>query len=204
LLGDAASITGIDHVLYVDDQVSKPEVVDISTRDLSLLTELIRFRSGYCDVEKQSISPSATAPGVRPSATTWTHINGGAAIQRPLDLPAEASLASAPLRLRVWLRLAADARRMQTPDAIRNYYMVWEDMGIPSPTGSDGEELKFIRHFVSHGGALKDTALLGFLQRELRTPVTQYDPHETDHQNFLDGRREWARKLVEPEINSRL
>jgi hypothetical protein len=201
LVGDGASITGIDHVIDVDDRFSKPEVLDLSTREISLLIELIRFRSGYCDLASQSISPRAATSGTRPSATTWTYITGNSAIQQPLQSPTEASLASAPPRLRVWLRLAADAMTMSSPDAIRNYYMIWEDMGIPSPVGSAGEELKFIRHFVSHGGTLTKPALLAFLQREFRKPVSLYDPHDTDHVVFLDGRRGWARNLVEAEIN---
>ena len=204
LVGDGVSTTGIDHVLDVGDQLSKPEVVDRSTQEISTLIEVIRFRSGYCDVVSQNIGPSATTPGIQPSTTTWTHIMGGAALQLPLESPPEASLTSAPLRLRVWLKLAADARTMSSPDAIRNYYMVWEDMGIPSPHGSEGEELKFIRDFVSHGRALDRPRPLAFLQREFGRSVSHFDPHDPDHLTFLDGRRQWARTLVEAQINNLL
>jgi hypothetical protein len=139
LVGNGASITGIDHVLDADGQVSKPEVMDRSTLDISLLVEVIRFRSGYCDVDSRSISQIAAAPGTGPCTTTWVHIKGTGAIQQPFESPAEASLASANPRLRVWLRLSADARMMSSADAIRNCYMVWEDMAIPTPRGSAGE-----------------------------------------------------------------
>jgi hypothetical protein len=138
--------------LDVDDQVSKPEVVNLSTLEVSLLVEVIRYRTGYCEIFSRTASPRAPLPGERTSRTTFTYQTGKAAIQRAADFPAEANLTFAPPRLRVWLRLAADASEMSPPDAIRNYYMVWEDMGLPSPIGSAGEELKFIRDFVSHGG----------------------------------------------------
>jgi hypothetical protein len=188
----------------VEDQLSKPEVVGLSTLEVSLLVEVIRYRTGYCDIFSRTASLRAPLPGESISRTTFTYQTGKAAIQRAADFPAEANLTSAPPRLRVWLRLAADASGMSAPDAIRNYYMVWEDMGLPSPTGSDGEKLKFIRHFVSHGGLLGSPDLLAFLTRELQKPTNRYDPHDTDQQTFLDIRRQWARSLIEAEINRQL
>jgi hypothetical protein len=82
--------------------------------------------------------------------------------------------------------------------------MVWEDMHGRPDVGSAAEELKFIRHFVSHGNELGDDSLLTFLRRELGKETKRYDPHELDHQNFLEQRREWARRLVESEIDKRL
>jgi hypothetical protein len=83
--------------------------------------------------------------------------------------------------------------------------MVWEDMcsGSPAP-GSQWDELRFIRNFVSHGGVLGDLNLLAFLNREFGKPVNHYDPHDPEHQAFLEGRRDWARKLVETEIEQHL
>jgi hypothetical protein len=204
LAGDRSAITGIDHELDVDDQLSKPEVVGISTLEVSLLVEVVRYRTGYCDILSRTPSLRAPLPGESVSTTTFTYQTGRAAIQRAADFPAEANLPSAPPRLRVWLRLAADASEMSPPDAIRNYYMAWEDMGLPSPIGSAGEELKFIRDFVSHGGLLTNPRLLAFLNRELHKPTDRYDPHDTDHQIFLAIRRQWARSLVETEINRHL
>jgi hypothetical protein len=85
--------------------------------------------------------------------------------------------------------------------------MVWEDMhGRPGPAavGTAGEELKFIRDFVSHGEELANASLLSFLRRELGKETKRYDPHDSDHQNFLEQRREWARRLVESEIDKHL
>jgi hypothetical protein len=194
---DNAAIKGIDHVLDADDRLSKAEIADLSSQQVSLLVEVIRYRTGYCEVVSQSVSDPAG--GASPSATTWTWLHGKSGVQRPAQLPSALNLA-----LRVWLRLAADALQMSPPDAIRNYYMVWEDMGLASPKGSPGEEFRFIRNFVSHGGLLTDPDLLAFLSRELRKPVNQYDPHDTDHQTFLEHRREWARKLSESEIDNYL
>jgi hypothetical protein len=83
--------------------------------------------------------------------------------------------------------------------------MVWEDMhGRSAAVSSAGQELKFIRNFVSHGDELLDASLLTFLRRELGKETKRYDPHEPDHQNFLEQRREWARRLVESEIDKHL
>lgn len=135
LAGDRSAITGIDHELDVDDQLSKPEVVGLSTLEVSLLVEVVRYRTGYCDILSRTPSLRAPLPGESVSTTTFTYQTGRAAIQRAADFPVEANLPSAPPRLRVWLRLAADASEMSPPDAIRNYYMV----GGHGPSFTDWE-----------------------------------------------------------------
>ncbi len=200
LVGDGSAIRGMDHEFDADDRLSKAEVADLSANYVSLFVEVIRYRAGHCEVEVRSVSLRDPAPGGSRSTTTFTFQAGKAFIQRPMQFPPEANLASAPPRLRVWLRLAADAMQMSAPDAIRNYYMVWEDMGLSSSRGTKGEELRFIRNFVSHGGLLTKRDLLAFLEGEFHKHVNQYDPHDTDHQIFLECRRTWARNLLDLEI----
>ncbi len=108
-------------------------------------------------------------------------------------------------RLLVWLRLANEARNATIhADAIRNYYMISEDMhGRPQPSAAPTAEieLKFIRDFVSHGEALRNCCLLAFIQQELGRPVDQYDPTDNDQQQFVHRQRQLARELIEGELN---
>ena len=83
--------------------------------------------------------------------------------------------------------------------------MIWEDMhsnGVSQ--GSQEQELKFIRHFVSHGAALQDRRLIEFLEREIQPGTRQYDPSNQSHRAFIERRREWARRLVEDQVNGYL
>mgnify|MGYP007084712070 CR=1 FL=1 len=76
-----------------------------------------------------------------------------------------------PARLPAWLRLANDASDSNDPvDAIRDYYMIWEDLH-PAWKIQDGPaeatDLKLTRDFVSHGGKLKNKDVLDFVERNL-------------------------------------
>ena len=82
--------------------------------------------------------------------------------------------------------------------------MIWEDMYGRPASGSAEEELKFVRDFVSHGEELGSPALLKFLEREFGRPVTQFDPHDSDHARFVRDRRDWAWNLVERELSKYL
>lgn len=166
----------------------------------------IRYRGGYrAEIRDQKVSrllSSATATDL----TTLKTITGCAAIVKPVRFPDEVTLGGQP-RLKVWLRLAVGARPpASAADAIRNYYMIWEDMNPSTQpvAGSPDQELKFIRDFVSHGKPLNGAGVTTFLNREFGKPENHFDPHNQEHQNFLDGRRQWARNLVEAEIDKLL
>lgn len=190
----------IDHEFCGETAMSDDAAIALSLIELATLLELLRYRWGYPVVPSRQ---TATKGSGGASTTNRATISGRSAIVHRVRLPNETVLA-APNRLRVWLRLANEARQ-PTPvgDAIRYYYMIWEDM-YGEPTTPESRELKFIRHFVSHGGVLGDPNLCQFLGTEIGKPTNQYDPHDPDHQNFLERSRDWARLLVEAEIEKYL
>jgi hypothetical protein len=107
-------------------------------------------------------------------------------------------------RLLVWLRLANEARNAaSSANAIRNYYMIWEDEhGTPEGTNAQTEalELKFVRHFVSHGEKLVDSKLLDFLKKQIGKHTEQYDPTDSTHQVLVERYRAIGRTLIESEL----
>lgn len=207
LILDGAKISQLDHELIADDSVPDQEIAEISNQQLSILWDVIIYLSAYParDTDR-SVRRLGTVTSPSPLSTNFRTHTGQSALVHSVRLPNETRLLSASGRLHVWLRLASDARPPATPvDAIRNYYMIWEDMHRRNPTpGTPEEELKFARHFVSHGEPLNSTPLLNFLGREIRPGTRQYDPSDPTHQTFVKRHRELARQLVESEINSHL
>jgi hypothetical protein len=205
LILDGDMITQVDHEVMEDDLQTNHQIAETSKQQLSILWEVINYISGHdlrradCRVERLGNASSPNSP-----STTSRNQTGTARIVRPLKLPDETRLLSNN-RLRVWLRLANDARLPASSiDAIRNYYMIVEDMLGPETPGTSEQELKFTRNFVSHGVALDRRALLEFLEREIGAGTQQYDPFNPSHQRFVEKRRDWAMRLVESKINSRL
>jgi len=199
-------IVQADHEFATDDGLSEGEVAGISREALGVVFELLTYLSGQT-TRGGKIVLEPLQVGVPAAQTTMLFaLPGTARIVTPTRLPAENQLL-ADQRLRTWLNLANEARRPASDvDAIRNYYMIWEDMfGRPQKGSGAAEELKFVRDFVSHG-SVGNSDLLSFLNRELGPGPTPrpYEPLNPAHQTFLTTRREWARGLVEGEINKRL
>ena len=199
-------VSELDHEFLASDALSAGEIVELSKSGLTVLWEVMIYVSGY-DVYQadHKVERLAAIPGNN-TQTNLRTITANSLIVRPLQLPQEQQLLSANNRLHVWLRLANSARPPATAvDAIRNYYLIWEDMhGRNTAPGSPQEELKFTRHFVSHGDPVRDSRLTAFLDREIRVGTRQYDPNDPLHQRFVENHREPARLLVEAEINRHL
>jgi hypothetical protein len=207
LILDGSNISQVDHELTAEDSVSASEIAELSTQQLSILWDVIIYVSGNpARQADRRVQRVGTATAMSPLSTNLRTQTGQSAIAHSVRLPSEAGLLPPNGRLHAWLRLANEARPPASPmDAIRNYYMIWEDMRRrPTTTGSEEEELKFTRDFVSHGEPLKNKSLLAFLQRELGPGTQQYDPSNPIHQRFVEQRGEWARRLVESEINKYL
>lgn len=204
LLLKGSKISQVDHELAVEDSVPSVDIAEISTQQLSILWDTIIYVSGYsarqADRIVHRLGDTAASSPLSTAVRTQT---GQSTVVHRLRLPSEIRLLSPTGRLHVWLPLANAARPPASPvDAIRNYYMIWEDMHGRSVTpGSQEEELKFTRHFVSHGDVLRDPALLAFLQQRIGPGTQQYDPSNPAHGAFIKQRREWARHLVESDIN---
>jgi hypothetical protein len=203
----AGKIVQVDHELVAEESLPSAEIADISTMQLGILWDAIIYVSGYparrADRRVERLGSVGPNSPVSTSLQTQT---GQSAIVRPVRLPTETRLLTSSGRLHAWFQLANDARPPASHiDAIRNYYMIWEDMhGRGSAPRTPGEELKFTRDFVSHGDPLKNTDLLAFIQREVAPGTLRYDPSDLVHQQFVEKRRQWARQLVETEINNLL
>ena len=200
-----ARISQVDHELVAEDSVPQGEIAEISTQQLNILWQVMTYVSG-CPARQADriVERLGNAAGSSSLSTELRTQTGQSTVVHRLRLPSETRLLSPAGRLHGWLQLANDARPPASPvDAIRNYHMIWEDMhGRSATPGTQEQELKFIRHFVSHGDALQDAALLAFLQQRIGPGTRQYDPSNPTHRAFLEQRREWARHLVESEINT--
>lgn len=193
-------VSQIIHEFDSDESLNKANVAEFSTKKLTLLWEIIHYRWGYpAQVIRRNVE-ALTDKEIPVSTTNLVTINGVAAITQPVQLPEESKLSID--RLSVWLRLANEARQPTSDvNAIRNYYMIWEDMSLPTNIG-DGRTLRFIRNFVSHGGILRDRDLITFLNTEFGVATNRFDPLNQDHKNYISRKREWARNLVDNKINS--
>lgn len=209
LVLEDGKITRLVHDLTDEqDVLLESEIVRLSHQELIFLFALLEFLSGdplhtHRHVTECLDRPSTTGglqlPMLRLSGRGTVRFAGTVPVRLPSDTVAR------PSRLAVWLHLANDARRTTSAvDAIRNYYMIWEDIcGVPS-AGSTEEEIKHVRDFVSHGNKLKNKRLLVFLQQELGTYVTQYDPHNERHKRFVEARRATIRDMVSVKLREYL
>lgn len=205
LIEKNSTIDQVDHTFSDENSCSKEDLIRVSNETLDVFWELIRFRGGYwIEVRNHKIEQLAHSAETSASITSLQSNFGTSNIVKAVSFPNETALTTDP-RLKVWLRLAVQARPPSlASDAIRNYYMILEDMYGSSMPGGQMEELKFIRHFVSHGFPMTVTKLTKYLEGQFGKPVTHYDPFDSAHIGFLDDKREWARKLAESEIEKRL
>jgi hypothetical protein len=203
------NIVRIEQILTVEDGKREEEVIAISNRKLITLWETLEYWWGHQpSVNRKTAKRLGTSSADGIQLTGFLTVSVSAFIAKPVRLPLEKILFYSDSRLHVWLRLVNEARQASSPnEAIRNYYMVWEDMkGRPDSvaTGSHDTELKYVRDFVSHGEPLRNPKLLAFLQQEIGKTVGQYDPHDLDQLRFVQSRRDWARSLVETELEKLL
>lgn len=198
----------LEHELDTEDSESGDRVLEESGRRLHLLFEAMNFRHGARlivgsrNAEKTSIIPGGSA------TTQYLDIQQklDAQLFKAIRAPSESSISDETNRLNVWLVLANTARdTADDVNALRNYFLVLEDRHSGSQQKpSNYSQIKYARHFVSHGGSLGDPNLLSFLQTEFGVLVNQYDPSNKDHQQFVRKWRAEARTLVESEIESLL
>ena len=193
--------------LGVDDTVES--AIDQSLTDLFLFLEILFYLWGL----PIKIARSSTEQLCEDTSQTAVSLHGivsaqmDAQIVRPIKFPSKESTQDASPRLRGWFRLANEARDgVSDVDAIRNYYMILEDLKSRSdePWSLEGIKVKHLRDFVSHGVSLGNAELLKFLKEELGEDTNQFDPTNKKHQQFLRSYREWARRLVDAELTRRI
>lgn len=199
----------VDHQLDTENTASEDDVFALSQQHLKLFWEVLHYQRGFpLPISSRSVEQIQAVSGTTFALISEAHVTGTAATCKVIEMPDHDIFASPSSRLIVCLRLANEARSaVIDADAIRNYYMIWEDMkGRPTSTTvpSAANELKFVRDFVSHGEALSNSNLLAFIQAKLGKPVNQYDPTDADQQNLVRKYREQARQLVESELSKQL
>jgi hypothetical protein len=206
ILVDDNKITQIAHTFIAEDSLPSQEVGNISEASIGTLLEIIRYRWGYApDIYSKTVEKLGSANAPSPSMASIQIIRGQASVTCPVEFPLEPVI-SYP-RLAVWLRLYNEARNPTSDaDALRNYYIIWEDMnpGVKPTANTDWWKLKLIRHFVSHGGTFDGQELKNFLAQEFNRPVLSYDPLDPLHRDYVERHREWARLLIQQEIENRL
>ena len=203
LVLEAGKIARLEHELTVEaDNPSESEVVVESHQRLTLLREILEFKShGAAHMSRQTAVCLDKPPESRGLTLPMLTFSATGTVRTPIDMPD--ALPKQSTRLAVWLRLANLARLAPSPaDAIRNYYLIWEDKR-GRPKSGPGAVLKLVRDFVSHG-KVNNPDLLALLEREIGRPVTQYDPHDPDQARFLERHRRSIRQLIAREIEQML
>jgi len=197
----------IERELDIDDAVEPAQVLDKSEADLKLFWELLeyRWRLPLPPLSKsiERIQDQPTTQG----RTLFIQSTLSASIHAPVIMPKTSELLCDNTRILVWLKLANEARKYDSAaDAIRNYYMIWED--LHSGQNKEGWpreaiELNYVRDFVSHA-KITNKNLLTFLKQELGEETFQFDPTNARHIDFINRYYLKCRKLVENELDKQL
>ena len=206
---DGNKLMRVEHELDCDDSFELDQVVNASQEVLKLFWELLRYRRGTSLPDIVSVAQKVQpANSSLPEGISYVDVHIRALFCSSIVMPDPRVFSRAPARLLVWLRLANDASdSSDATDAIRDYYMIWEDMH-PAWRKQDGPteatELKLVRDFVSHGKELDNRDVLELVKRKLGKPVKQFDPTDVAQQQFVGLHRTSARNLIEMELNKLL
>jgi hypothetical protein len=199
----------VEHELELDDNIEPDQVISTSRDDLKLFWELLQYRRGMSlpDIHRK-VEKVQPADSSQPVGIGYKNIPTLFNLCLSVILPDPNVFSDTNNRLLVWLRLANDASGSDdAADAIRNYYMIWEDWH-PSwkirngPT--EATELKLVRDFVSHGEELRNCHVLDFIKRKLGKPIKQFDPTDIAQQQLVALQRTEARNFIEKELNKLL
>jgi len=205
---DGNKLTCVVHELDCDNKLEPSKVISISKERLNLFWELLRYRRGVSLPDIDSVAQKV--PFVDGSPITGTGVIDVAVralICSSIDMPKPKVFSEVSGRLFVWLRLMNDASDSKDAAyAIRNYYMVWEDLHPGweyKKWPKEARELKFVRDFVSHA-KVNSPNLLDFIESGLRQRCEQFDPTDNAQQQFVSSHRNSARSLIEKELNQLL
>lgn len=195
----------VEHELQCDDSLEPHEVVSSSHEHLKLFWELLRYRRG---ISLPSLSSHATkvepVTNLPAEGTGFIGVPVSVVLVSSILMPDPEVFSEARSRLLAWLRLANDALDSSDINAIRNYYMIWEDShpGWKTKHGpTEATNLKLTRDFVSHGEELGYEEVLAFIQRNLEPDTKQFDPTDRAQQRFVSSQRKSARSLIEEELD---
>jgi len=196
----------IEHQLELSDGLA-PASVGESQKRLRLMLEALEFRYGLpLQMKEHRAEMLSSAPG-RPAKTTgFVWATAGAAIAKPLAYPAESALTGAKDRLAVWLHLAnssSNGEEVADATALRNYFLIIEDMRFGKSLSAKEQRAKYARHFVSHAKLTKDGPLK-FIKAEFGEAVAQFNPTDPRHVRMVRKWRAEARAIVDTELEKLL
>jgi len=200
----------VEHELELDcdDRIESTQVINNSKQCLELFWELLRYRRGVSLPDISSSAQKVEPVNGSPAKTTGSvGVALDARLCSPIVMPNPNVFAHPSSRLLVWLRLANDAfDSCNAAYAIRNYYMIWEDLHPYrnyKEWPAKANDLRLTRHFVSHGGQLwKEVGK--FIKRSLGRQIDQYDPTDSAQQQFVILQCKSARNLIETELDKLL
>lgn len=198
-------IVAVEHTLDTDDSMTDMQAITRSQQNLKLFWELLQYKRGVpIPISSRTAERVTATPGATGTRTGLASASISAALARGIGMPDPVVFTQAPSRLIVWLRLANDAHAAPVDaDAIRNYYMIWEDKnGIAkdSDVNLDAVNLRLVRNFVSHGFKLDDLEIRKLVESEVRISDIHYDPTDSAQQRFVQKYRQIGRMLIEREL----
>jgi len=184
------------------------EAMDLSRRRVTLLFEAIEFLYGLPPVVRSCRVQAVDVGSASTKRVGFTTIAASTVLVSPLQFPEEQGLQGASPRLATLLHLFNSARPPTSDaEAVRLYYLICEGFDELSVTGRAApaeKQLKYTRHFVSHGKKLDDPSAAAFIESQIGKRLTAYDPTDPDHAAFVKAQRSEALRFIEPRLQALL
>ncbi len=198
-------LSWIEHVFETD--VPEEDIYAESDRRLRFLWEYLHFCSGLPVVKAQETRELVEQPPDGPRRRSGRIVLSAAGeVELPVQWVPEETLRaiSSDQLLVLWLHFANQAKMTKSDaEAIRLYFLIWEDWHAQGTAPGDDRGLKFTRNFLSHA-RIDDKNVLACLASHLGAGTDRYDPVNQAHQTFVRKMRGEAFDLVRAELSRRI
>jgi hypothetical protein len=210
---ESAKLVRIEHELVANDVDGPSNVIDKSQVELRLFWELMHYQRGVSlPINNRSAQKLDQGQEEAPVHTGIRSTLSRFSVCKAIVMPDDKVFKRTNNRLIVWLWLANMARQaIDTPkdnaEAIRNYYMIWEDLhGTPDKptTPKEARELKLIRDLVSHGYKVNNKELRKLTLDQCGREINQFDPTDKTQQCLVHRYRTIGHDLIEAELDRML
>lgn len=192
----------IEHIIVTDGTYDASQAIDASKKQLAFFFELLRYLYGI-DLPPISSTAQKLEPsnGIQFIGQAFIGIAARFTVVKSIVLPDDQTLALLSDRLPVLITLANDAVKSDSAiHAIRNYYMICEDLFEGREWPKVANEIRWTRHFVSHA-KLGNREPLNFIHSELGNSVNSFDPNDKNHIDFVNRQHGNARQFIEAELD---
>jgi hypothetical protein len=198
----------IEHIIMTDNTYDASQSIDASKKQLAFFFELLRYLYGIdlppISSTAQKVEPST---GIQFIGQASICINTRFTVVKSIILPDDQTLALYCDRLPVLITLANDAVKSDSKiHAIRNYYMICEDLFYEFDNNKwprEAKEIRWTRNFVSHA-KLCNREPLNFIHAALGGNVNSFNPTDRSHINFVNRQYGNARRFIEAELDKRI